>query len=78
MGLFDGLSDPAALESADQIGSDGTGIASTAAVADAIEAPVVLVVDASAMSGSVAALVHGFDTYSTTTELPRRDPQPGG
>lgn len=47
MGLFDGSAQP---------GCDG----STAAVARTLEAPVVLVVDASAMSGSVAALVHGF------------------
>lgn len=47
MGLFDGSEQP---------GCDG----STAAVARILEAPVVLVVDASAMSGSVAAMVHGY------------------
>jgi cobyrinic acid a,c-diamide synthase len=47
MGLFDG------------VGSGGRG--STAEVAARLEAPVVLVVDASGMSGSVAALVHGYD-----------------
>jgi cobyrinic acid a,c-diamide synthase len=46
MGLFDGAgSGPAA---------------STAHVARLLDAPVVLVVDAAAMSGSVAAVVHGF------------------
>jgi cobyrinic acid a,c-diamide synthase len=47
MGLFDGSGQP---------GCDG----STAAVAGLLDAPVVLVVDASAMSGSVAAVVLGF------------------
>jgi cobyrinic acid a,c-diamide synthase len=46
MGLFDGVG--------------ATMQASTAEVAALLEAPVVLVVDASAMSGSVGALVHGF------------------
>lgn len=47
MGLFDGAAE------------DGS-TASTAHVATLLGAPVVLVVDASAMSGSVAAVVHGF------------------
>ncbi len=45
---------------------DGSGAgpeASTAHVARLLGAPVVLVVDAAAMSGSVAALVHGFGTF---------------
>ncbi len=47
MGMFDGAS--------------GSGeLASTAQVAKLLHAPVVLVVDASAMARSVAALVHGF------------------
>lgn len=50
MGLFDGAGDP-----------DGPA-ASTAHVAALLDAPVVLVVDAGAMSGSVAAVVHGFAT----------------
>jgi cobyrinic acid a,c-diamide synthase len=54
MGLYDGLSRPAA-ERAD--------FASTAHVARLIDAPVVLVVDAAAAGRSVAALVHGFRTF---------------
>ncbi len=55
MGLFDG---------------DGAGAAgSTAEVARVLSAPVVLVVDASAMSGSVAALVHGFRTFDPEVEI---------
>ncbi len=49
MGLFDGS------------GSDPL-LDSTAGVARLLRAPIVLVVDCSAMSGSVAALVHGFHT----------------
>jgi cobyrinic acid a,c-diamide synthase len=49
MGLFDGAAD----------GSPS----STAEVAKRIDAPVVLVVDASSMSQSVAAMVHGYRTW---------------
>jgi cobyrinic acid a,c-diamide synthase len=51
MGLFDGA-------------SDGT-VSSTADVARLLDAPVLLVVDASAMSASVAAVVHGFASFRT-------------
>ena len=54
MGLFDG----AAFE------ADGT-LGSTAEVAALLDAPVVLVVDASAMSTSVAALVHGYASFDS-------------
>ncbi|MGD9796788.1 MAG: cobyrinate a,c-diamide synthase [Acidimicrobiia bacterium] len=50
MGLFDG----AAIEGPP---------ATTASIAARLAAPVLLVVDAAAMSGSVAALVHGFASY---------------
>ena len=50
MGLFDGKSSPFALA--------GT----TAEMAIWLDAAVVLVLDASAMAGSAAAIVHGFDT----------------
>jgi len=56
MGLFDGAS--------------GQGeLASTAQVAKLLSAPVVLVVDASAQSRSVAALVHGFASFDTGVRL---------
>jgi cobyrinic acid a,c-diamide synthase len=56
MGLFDGAS--------------GSGeLASTAQVAKLLRAPVVLVVDASAMARSVAAIVHGFATFDADLAL---------
>ena len=51
MGLFDGAADP--------LGPAAT----TAAVAALLGAPVVLVVDAAGLSGSVAALVHGYASW---------------
>ncbi|MFG3053869.1 cobyrinate a,c-diamide synthase [Kitasatospora sp. NPDC048239] len=56
MGLFDGAS--------------GRGeLASTAHVAKLLKAPVVLVVDASSQSRSVAALVHGFASWDPQVRL---------
>ena len=57
MGLFDGAADP-----------HGP-VASTAAVAALLEAPVVLVVDASGLSGSVAALVHGYASWDPAVRV---------
>ena len=57
MGLFDGADDP-----------NGPS-ASTAQVAALIDAPIVLVVDAAAMSRSVAALVHGFTTFDASLRV---------
>ncbi|AET68333.1 cobyrinic acid a,c-diamide synthase [Desulfosporosinus orientis DSM 765] len=56
MGMFDGMS-----------GTPGYG--STADVAKLLQAPVILIVDASSMSRSVAALVHGFSTYDPQVNL---------
>ena len=55
MGLFDGAADATP--------------ASTADVAVTLDAPVVLVVDCSAMSGSIAALVHGFCTFDRRVRI---------
>ncbi|MFC5183126.1 cobyrinate a,c-diamide synthase [Actinomadura harenae] len=57
MGLFDGAA------KAGPGGASGGDFASTAHVANLIDAPVVLVVDASAASRSVAAIVHGFRSF---------------
>ena len=56
MGLFDGAAEDA-------------GTASTAHVARLLGAPVVLVVDAAALSGSVAALVHGFRSFDPSVRV---------
>jgi cobyrinic acid a,c-diamide synthase len=56
MGLFDGA-------------SGGGELASTAQVAKLLQAPVVLVVDASAMARSVGAIVHGFATFDPDLRL---------
>jgi cobyrinic acid a,c-diamide synthase len=55
MGMFDGA-------------ADGTP-SSTADVARILDAPVLLVVDAEAMAGSVAAVVHGFATLDPAVHL---------
>jgi cobyrinic acid a,c-diamide synthase len=55
MGLFDG--------------AGSTTVASTAHVATLLQAPVLLVVDASSMSTSVAALVHGFATFDPSVTV---------
>ncbi|MGD0700175.1 MAG: cobyrinate a,c-diamide synthase [Trebonia sp.] len=61
MGLFDGAGHHASPEPDD--------FASTAHVARLLRAPVVLVVDASGVSSSVAALLHGFATFDPATRI---------
>jgi cobyrinic acid a,c-diamide synthase len=61
MGLFDGAGNHEASERDD--------FASTAHVARLLRAPVVLVVDASGVSASVAALLHGFATFDPGTRV---------
>jgi cobyrinic acid a,c-diamide synthase len=60
MGLFDGRIDP---------GSVTPAVGSTAHVASLLRAPVVLVVDASGHSQSIAALLHGFSTFDSRTRI---------
>ncbi len=60
MGLFDGASPRLGLP---------PDFASTAHVARLLEAPVILVVDASGVSASIAALVHGFATFDSRVRL---------
>ncbi|MCP4716451.1 MAG: AAA family ATPase, partial [Deltaproteobacteria bacterium] len=48
---------------------DDEGSSSTAAVARALQSPVILVVNALRMSRSVAALVHGYQTFEPETGI---------
>jgi cobyrinic acid a,c-diamide synthase len=57
MGLFDG------------IGNEITPFASTAHVAKLLNIPVILVVDCSRLSGSVAAIVHGYSTLDPNINI---------
>ncbi|MGH9180946.1 MAG: cobyrinate a,c-diamide synthase [Acidimicrobiales bacterium] len=57
MGLFDGSGDP-----------EGP-TASTAEAAGLLDAPIVLVVDGSAVGASVAAMVHGFATFDRSVDV---------
>ena len=67
MGLFDGAGGAI---SGGMTGGGLTGmVASTAHVASLLDAPVVLVVDASSMSGSVAAMVHGYRTFDPSVRV---------
>ncbi|WP_374212894.1 cobyrinate a,c-diamide synthase, partial [Frankia sp. CiP3] len=61
MGLFDGVSLPGP--------GQPTDFASAAHVARLLDAPVVLVLDASAVGRSVAATVHGFATWDDRVRL---------
>jgi cobyrinic acid a,c-diamide synthase len=61
MGLFDGANGPGS-----PVGGD---FASTAHVARLLNAPIILVVDASGVGSSVAALLHGFATFDPRVRL---------
>ncbi len=70
MGLFDGSADPgpkAVTEAAGPARPPAT--ATTAEMAVLLGAPVVLVVDVGGLSGSVAALVHGFRSWDPTVAV---------
>jgi cobyrinic acid a,c-diamide synthase len=63
MGLFDGASIPSADDEGTAPRVDALPVASTASVAAELAAPVILVIDAAAISQSIAALVHGYATW---------------
>src|SRR5713101_9572686 len=60
MGLFDGS-------------SPTSRVGSTAEVAILLQAPIVLVIDASGMAASVGALIHGFHTYDPDVRVARSE-----
>jgi cobyrinic acid a,c-diamide synthase len=66
MGLFDGFANHGAASHGAYGRED---FASTAHVARLLGAPVVLVVDASGVSASAAALLHGFATFDPATRI---------
>ena len=63
MGLFDGATAPSGE------GAGDPGFGSTAHVARLLAAPVILVIDASAMSRSVAAIAAGFTSFDSRTTV---------
>jgi cobyrinic acid a,c-diamide synthase len=77
MGLFDGASwvpdelrvTPESPDGTEPPGDVRVTFASTAHVAALLDAPVLLVLDATATSGSVAPLVHGFSTWAPEIRL---------
>jgi cobyrinic acid a,c-diamide synthase len=72
MGLFDGASwvpDGFRHATHEPAGDGRVAYASTAHVAALLDAPVLLVLDASATSGSVAPLVHGFATWAPAVKI---------
>ncbi|HEY2428574.1 MAG TPA: cobyrinate a,c-diamide synthase [Acidimicrobiales bacterium] len=68
MGLFDGAGADAEPEAAPEAAPMRMA-SSTAHVAVLLDAPVILVVDASSMSGSVAAMVHGYLTFDPAVRV---------
>jgi cobyrinic acid a,c-diamide synthase len=63
MGLFDGVTIPPPLQSQKQDSELTADFASTAHIARLLDIPIVLVVDCSKLSGSLAAIVHGYRSF---------------
>ncbi len=72
MGLFDGVSSSVIGHSSFVKENDKgqvTNFASTAHIARLLDLPVVLVIDCSRLSGSVAAIAHGYCTFDPTIKI---------
>jgi len=68
MGLFDGVPNRKG-EGETKVQNDLISIASTAHVARLLNLPVLLVIDCSSLSGSVAAIAHGYRTFDPKLNL---------
>lgn len=64
MGLFDGVTMPPAMGL-----GDSPDFASTAHIARILDLPVILVVDCRSLSGSIAAIVHGFSSFDPGVKI---------
>lgn len=64
MGLFDGIK-----EIGESSGKSATDFASTAHIARLLDLPVILVIDCSRLSGSVAAIAHGYCSFDSRIKI---------
>jgi cobyrinic acid a,c-diamide synthase len=64
MGLFDGVTMPATMGLGDR-----PDFASTAHIARILDLPVILVIDCRSLSGSIAAIVHGFSSFDPQVKI---------
>ncbi len=69
MGLFDGVSKKYKEKETPNNSTVDTSFASTASVARILNLPVVLVIDCSRLSGSVAAIAHGYRSFDPTITI---------
>ena len=67
MGLFDGVGNSSNIQDLETI--DQMDFASTAHVARLLDVPVVLVIDCSRLSGSVAAIAHGYGSLDSRVKI---------
>jgi cobyrinic acid a,c-diamide synthase len=69
MGLFDGVSKRYKEKETSNSSTVDSSFASTASVARILNLPVVLVIDCSRLSGSVAAIAHGYRSFDPTITI---------
>ncbi|MBH8552021.1 cobyrinate a,c-diamide synthase [Nostocaceae cyanobacterium CENA357] len=69
MGLFDGIGDGSKGMGHGEEKQKSTDFASTAHIARLLDLPVVLVIDCSRLSGSVAAIAHGYQSFDPKIKM---------